>query len=102
MPREEEPVRREPEQSFSTGGSGRSSDVGAGGTITSQATRSERIHEILDDLIRQRQSLRVRGSGSDTDLLEANRRSIVYWQTALSRALLAEHGGPKNAATTRS
>ena len=95
-------MRREPEQSFSTGGFGRSSEVGAGGTPTSQATRSERIHEILDDLIRQRQSLRVRGGGSDTDLLEANRRSIVYWQTALSRALLAEHGQPQAAATTRS
>lgn len=94
-------MRREPEQSFSTGGPGSSSDAAAAGTLTSQATRSERIHEILDDLIRERQSLRVRGSGSDTDLLEANRRSIVYWQTALSRALLAEHGRPQAAATAR-
>jgi hypothetical protein len=67
--------------------------------LTSEATRSERIHEILDDLIRQRQSLRVPGSGGDTGLLEANRRSIVYWQTELSRALLAEHHRPDSATT---
>jgi hypothetical protein len=71
----------------------------AGNGLTSGATRSERIHEILDDLIRQRQSLRVPGSGADTGLLEANRRSIVYWQTELSRALLAEHNRPEAAAT---
>ena len=58
---------------------------------TLEATRSDRIHEILDDLIRQRQSLRVRGKGGDPVLLEANRRSIVYWQTELARALVAEH-----------
>lgn len=66
--------------------------------LTSGATRSERIHEILDDLIRQRQSLRVPDNGGDTGLLEANRRSIVYWQTELSRALLAER---PEAASTR-
>jgi hypothetical protein len=58
---------------------------------TLEATRSDRIHEILDDLIRQRQSLRIPGTGGDPVLLEANRRSIVYWQTELARALVAEH-----------
>jgi hypothetical protein len=59
---------------------------------TLEATRSDRIHEILDHLIRQRQSLRVGETGADSGLLEANRRSIVYWQTELARALVAEHG----------
>jgi hypothetical protein len=59
-----------------------------------EGARSERIREILDDLIRQRQSLRIgSGTGIDAVLLEANRRSIVYWQTELAQALVAEHGG---------
>jgi hypothetical protein len=57
-----------------------------------EATRSDRIHEILADLISQRQSLRLRATGSDSGLLEANRLSIVYWQTELARALVTEHG----------
>jgi hypothetical protein len=61
-------------------------------------TRSQRIREILDDLIRQRQSLRVGGTGGDPCLLEANRRSIVYWQTELAQALVAEHGSREAAA----
>ena len=60
--------------------------------------RSERIREILDDLIRQRQSLRIGGNGVDTVLLEANRRSIVYWQTELAQALVTEHGKREAAA----
>jgi hypothetical protein len=51
--------------------------------------RPARIREILDDLVHQRQ--RLRNSPAEAVLLEANRRSIVYWQTELSRALLAEH-----------
>ena len=52
--------------------------------------RPARIREILDDLVHQRQ--RLRSSPDEGGLLEANRRSIVYWQTELSRALLAEQG----------
>jgi hypothetical protein len=52
--------------------------------------RPVRIREILDDLVHQRQ--RLRSSPDEAGLLEANRRSIVYWQTELSRALLAERG----------
>jgi len=52
--------------------------------------RPARIREILDDLVHQRQ--RLRSSPDEAGLLEANRRSIVYWQTELSRALLAEQG----------
>src|SRR4051812_16978846 len=60
--REEGPVRREPEASYSKG-------------RTPEATRSDRIREILDDLIRQRQSLRLGSTGEEPGLLEANRRS---------------------------
>jgi len=52
--------------------------------------RPARIREILDDLVYQRQ--RLRNSPVEAALLEANRRSIVYWQTELSRALLVERG----------
>ncbi|HSC49737.1 MAG TPA: hypothetical protein VLD16_05680 [Gaiellaceae bacterium] len=52
--------------------------------------RPARIREILDDLVLQRQ--RLRSAPAEAGLLEANRRSIVYWQTELSRALLAERG----------
>jgi hypothetical protein len=52
--------------------------------------RPARIREILDALVHQRQGLR--SSPAEAGLLEANRRSIVYWQTELSRALLAERG----------
>jgi len=52
--------------------------------------RPARIREILDDLVHQRQ--RLRNSPAEAVLLEANRRSIVYWQTELSRSLLAERG----------
>jgi hypothetical protein len=54
--------------------------------------RPKRIREILDDLVHQRQ--RLRSLPDEAGLLEANRRSIVYWQTELSRALLAERGRP--------
>lgn len=53
---------------------------------------SERIREILDDLVRHRQSLRSDGE-HDRVLLQANRLSIVYWQGRLAQALLEEHGG---------
>lgn len=49
---------------------------------------SDRIQSILDDLIRQRQ--RMRSTGAEAGLLEANRLGIVYWQWQLSRALSAE------------
>jgi hypothetical protein len=52
--------------------------------------RADAIRLILADLVHQRQ--RLRGAESDASLLEANRLSIVYWQSELSRALLAERG----------
>ena len=55
--------------------------------------RVERIRQILADLVHQRQSLRGASDASETVLLEANRRSIVYWQSELARALLAERDG---------
>ena len=78
-------MRREPKASDSGG-------------RTPEATRSSRIREILDDLIRQRQSLRLAGNVEEPGLLEANRRSIVYWQTELGRTLLVEHGRREAAA----
>jgi hypothetical protein len=50
--------------------------------------RVARIREILADLVHQRQSLRGATDAPETVLLEANRRSIVYWQSELARALL--------------
>jgi hypothetical protein len=44
----------------------------------------QRARAILDDLIRQRQSLR--SAPVDEGLLEANRLGIVYWQWQLARA----------------
>jgi len=55
-------------------------------------SRIERIRQILADLVHQRQSLRGATDGPETVLLEANRRSIVYWQGELAEALLAERG----------
>jgi hypothetical protein len=57
------------------------------------AARTDRIREILEDLIRQRQSLRS-GDEAERGLLEANRRSIVYWQGELAQALVGEHVDP--------
>ena len=55
-------------------------------------TRVAKIRQILADLVHQRQSLRGATDGPETVLLEANRRSIVYWQGELAEALLAERG----------
>jgi hypothetical protein len=55
-------------------------------------SRVARIRQILNDLVHQRQSLRGATDSSETVLLEANRRSIVYWQGELAQALLAERG----------
>jgi hypothetical protein len=46
---------------------------------------AERARSILNDLIRQRQSMR--DAAVDESLLEANRLGIVYWQWQLARAL---------------
>jgi hypothetical protein len=62
--------------------------------------RSERIREILEDLVRHRQSLR-RDREHDRPLLQANRRSIVYWQGRLAQALLEEHRGAESAGPSR-
>jgi hypothetical protein len=58
-----------------------------------EEVRVDRIRQILADLVHQRQSLRGAES-PETVLLEANRRSIVYWQSELARALLDERGHP--------
>jgi hypothetical protein len=50
------------------------------------------IRQILADLVHQRQSLRGASDSPEKMLLEANRLSIVYWQSELARALLAERG----------
>ena len=55
-------------------------------------SRVARIRQILADLVHQRQSLRGATDRPETVLLEANRRSIVYWQGELAEALLAERG----------
>jgi len=47
------------------------------------------VEEIIRKLVDERQQLRRRGTDSAT--LEANRLSIVYWQSQLSRSLLARH-----------
>jgi hypothetical protein len=61
---------------------------------------SERIREILEDLVRHRQSLR-RDREHDRPLLQANRRSIVYWQGRLAQALLEEHRGAESAGSSQ-
>ena len=53
-------------------------------------SRVARIRQILADLVHQRQSLRGGTDEPETVLLEANRRSIVYWQGELAQALLVE------------
>ena len=60
---------------------------------------SERIREILDNLVRQRQSLRRDGE-HDRLLLQANRLGIVYWQGRLAQALLEEHGVVESAGSS--
>ena len=55
-------------------------------------SRVAKIRQILADLVHQRQSLRGASDSPETMLLEANRRSIVYWQGELAQALLAERG----------
>ena len=49
------------------------------------------VRIVLQALVRQRQELRR--SQGDSASLEANRLAIVYWQTALSHALVAERSG---------
>jgi hypothetical protein len=61
-------------------------------TPTVTEPKTTRIREILEELVHQRQSLRNSTSSDAPGLLEANRRSIVYWQAELSQALLAERG----------
>ena len=53
-------------------------------------SRVARIRQILADLVHQRQSLRGATDAPETVLLEANRRSIVYWQGELAQPLLVE------------
>ena len=47
------------------------------------------VEEIIRKLVDERQQLRRRDTDAAT--LEANRLSIVYWQSQLSRSLLAQH-----------
>ena len=57
---------------------------------------AERARSILNDLIRQRQSMRA--ADLDEGLLEANRLGIVYWQWQLARALSSADGKSEAAA----
>ena len=50
---------------------------------------STRTREILATLVYERQRLRYHDANSSE--LEANRLGIVYWQSVLSEALIAEH-----------
>jgi hypothetical protein len=65
---------------------------------TRTGTREDRIREILEDLVHQRQSIRSSLVPDETGLLEANRRSIVYWQAELSRALVEKRNRHEAAA----
>jgi hypothetical protein len=51
-----------------------------------EGSAADRIREVLNSLVRERQTLRFRGA--DRDTLEANRISIVYWQQELSKRLI--------------
>jgi hypothetical protein len=59
-------------------------------SVDAAPARAQRIREILDQLVRQRQTLR--NAAGEEGALEANRRSIVYWQGQLASALIEEHG----------
>jgi hypothetical protein len=50
-----------------------------------QAETVDRIREVINSLVRERQTLRL--ASSDRTTLEANRISIVYWQQELSKRL---------------
>lgn len=52
--------------------------------MSRETADAERARAILDQLIRQRQSMRT--APVDEGLLEANRLGIVYWQWQLARA----------------
>lgn len=51
--------------------------------------RELKIRAILDVLVRERQ--KMKHTGTEPGLTEANRLSIVYWQWELSRCLGDEH-----------
>jgi hypothetical protein len=55
------------------------------------AEGGNRIREVLDALVHERQELRRTHAGPT--LLEANRLAIVYWQQKLNTHLVAEGGG---------
>ena len=48
-----------------------------------EAHSERKMREILGDLIRQQQVLRR--VANDSDLIEANRLGIVYWQSRIAR-----------------
>ena len=50
--------------------------------------KADEVRVVLHALVRERQELRR--SRGDQAALEANRLAIVYWQSALSDALVAE------------
>jgi len=50
--------------------------------------QSDSVRTILDSLGRERQ--RLRSTGEDPRLLEANRLAIVYWERALAACAVAE------------
>lgn len=56
-----------------------------------QRPTADEARVVVQALVRQRQELRR--ADADSASLEANRLAIVYWQTALSHALIAERAG---------
>ena len=67
-------------------------------TLLPRGTRSdvETLAERIDELVRERQELRRRGSA--LDVLERNRLELGEAQRVLSLALIEAHHGPPSAA----
>ena len=59
--------------------------------VASEPSGVERARQVLEALIRERQTLRADPAAEA--VLEANRLAIVYWQQHLARALISSHGG---------
>jgi hypothetical protein len=59
--------------------------------VASGVVGTDAVRVILDRLVVQRQHLRA--DAADPGELEANRRSIAYWQAKLGAALAVEHRG---------
>jgi hypothetical protein len=65
-------------------------------TTTTGSPRELKIRAILDVLVRERQKMKQ--TATEPGLTEANRLSIVYWQSQLSRCLGEDHARQNTAA----